>query len=124
LRIKLEGNKKRESILIASEKLNNSQVKALLSVTKMEEALKNEHLKNIIPQKNNKLDYNIDTKGVIIYNIKEIGAVIRDNGQAIYCSKTDQASLNLVKQYAILKWGSGLIVEGNVFKPSSKSLVR
>jgi hypothetical protein len=32
----------------------------------MEEAMKNERLKNKIPPKNNKLDYNIDTKGVII----------------------------------------------------------
>jgi hypothetical protein len=30
----------------------------------MEEAPKNERLKNKIPPKNNKLDYNIDIKGV------------------------------------------------------------
>jgi hypothetical protein len=83
----------------------------------MEEAIKKDALRNPSEFISTNFNYNIDNKGTIIYNFKEIEGTIKDTGKQLYFTFNDERCREIAKQYANLKWGK-VEVTDNLIVPS------
>jgi hypothetical protein len=64
------------------------------------------------PFRNFQLKYHVDDKGIIIFNLPD-NATIRDAGQAIYFSASNDKAEELASRLAKARWGQSATLEGN-----------
>jgi hypothetical protein len=65
--------------------------------------------------KNEDIKHRIDINGTVIFTLKT-GGTIRDTGGEVYFSPHDNQAVSLGEQYARMKWGKNVVIEGNTCK--------
>lgn len=100
----------RQASILSAPGINRKHKWALLAVVKMHELISKETDANI-----DDIKYKIDTKGTVIFTLKN-GGTIRDTGSELHFSSHDECAKNLAEKYAKAKWGRRVQLSNNIYK--------
>jgi hypothetical protein len=103
-------SKERQAAVLSRTGINQKHKRALVSVIKMQEIVAKE-----TDMKNDDVKHQISVNGTVIFSLKS-GGTIRDTGKEIFFSPHDKQARFLAEQYAKIRWGLNIVIEGNTCK--------
>jgi hypothetical protein len=110
LEITKQSKEEQAKILSSNLGINQKHRRALVAVVKMQELVAKE-----TDWKKDGIKHRIDVSGTVIFTLKT-GGTIRDTGKEVYFSPHDSQAVSLGEQYAKMKWGRNVVIEGNTCK--------